>query len=318
MPLSLSLRCNRPAATHAWALACVLGLSLLGALPAAAQTSTAASAPALMLAKVYHPGIDLSDYWVSEKYDGLRGYWDGQQLFTRGGERVQAPAWFTAGWPNTPLDGELWAGRGQFAKATSTVRQQVPNDVAWRGIQFMVFDIPAHGGPFTERITALNAAVTQIGQPWVVAVVQTRATTHAALRAQMHRIVKAGGEGLVLHRGASLYTAARNDDLLKVKPHEDAEAKVLGHQPGQGKYTGMLGALLVESVASGNAAAPGVRFKIGTGLSDAQRRNPPPVGSVVTYRYRGLTDGGVPRFASFVRVAADRPESARTAQDATK
>jgi DNA ligase-1 len=71
-------------------------------------------------------------------------------------------------------------------------------------------------------------------------------------------------------------------------------------------------------VASGNAAAPGVRFKIGTGLSDAQRRNPPPVGSVVTYRFRGLTDAGVPRFASFVRVAADVSEAAPLAQNATK
>jgi DNA ligase-1 len=307
--------CSSRLQVRAWALACLLGLSLLGAPPNAVAQTSAASAPALMLAKVYHPGIDLSDYWVSEKYDGLRGYWDGRQLFTRGGERVQAPAWFTAGWPSTPLDGELWAGRGQFAKATSTVRQQMPDDTAWRGIKFMVFDVPAHGGPFTERITALKANVAQIGQPWVEAVVQTRATTHVALQAQMHRIVKAGGEGLVLHRGASLYTAARNDDLLKVKPHEDAEARVLGHQPGQGKYTGMLGALLVESLASGNAAAPGVRFKIGTGLSDAQRRDPPPVGSVVTYRYRGLTDAGVPRFASFVRLLADRSDPSMGIQD---
>ena len=284
-------------------IACVLGITVGNGLLAQTAPMPAATAPALMLAKVYHPGIDLSDYWVSEKYDGLRGYWDGQQLSTRGGERVNAPAWFTAGWPTTPMDGELWAGRGQFAKGTSTVRRQVPDDGAWRAIRFMVFDLPAHGGTFMERIPALNAAVAQIQQPWVAAVVQTRATTHAALQTQMRRIVQVGGEGLVLHRGASLYTAARNDDLLKVKPHEDAEARVVGHQPGQGKYTGMLGALRVESVASGNAAAPGVRFKIGSGLSDVQRRNPPPVGSVVTYRYRGLTDAGVPRFATFVRVA---------------
>lgn len=306
--MHLPLRLNRPPWTRAWALICLLSLWGFCTLQHALAQTPVSGAPALMLAKVYHPGIDLSDYWVSEKYDGLRGYWDGQQLFTRGGERVQAPAWFTAGWPNIPLDGELWAGRGQFAKATSTVRQQKPSDAAWRSLKFMVFDIPAQGGPFTERRAALNTAVTQIGQPWVVAVVQNRATTHAALQAQMHRIVKAGGEGLVLHRGASLYTAARNDDLLKVKPHVDAEATVLGHQPGRGKYSGLLGALLVESVASGNAAAPGVRFKIGTGLSDAQRRQPPPIGSVVTYRFRGLTDAGVPRFASFVRVAQAEPD----------
>ncbi|MES2952446.1 MAG: DNA ligase [Pseudomonadota bacterium] len=305
MLLHLSLRLTRFPRLFVCYLLCLLAWA---GTPAAAQ-NPAPGAPALMLAKVYHPGVDLADYWVSEKYDGLRGYWDGQRLLTRGGERVQAPAWFTAGWPATPLDGELWAGRGQFARATSTVRQQVPDDAAWRGMRFMVFDMPTHGGPFTDRIPALKAVVTQIAQPWVVVVAQTRATTHAALQAQMNRVVKAGGEGLVLHRGASLYTAARNGDLLKVKPHEDAEARVLGHQAGRGKYAGMLGALLVESVASGNAAAPGVRFKIGTGLSDAQRHDPPPVGSVVTYRFRGLTDAGVPRFASFVRVAADRTAS---------
>ncbi len=272
---------------------------------ARAQTQPAppSSAPALMLAKVYHPGIDLTDYWVSEKYDGLRGYWDGQQLFTRGGEKVNAPGWFTAGWPAVPLDGELWAGRGQFSKAVSTVRSQQPDDPAWRSIQFMVFDMPAQSGPFTQRLAALQSAVAQIDRPWVVAVAQTRATTHTVLQTHMQRTVKAGGEGLMLHRGASLYTAARNDDLLKVKPFEDAEARVIGHQAGRGKYAGLLGALWVETVASGNAAVPGLRFKIGTGLSDAQRRNPPPVGTLVTYRYRGLTDAGVPRFASLVRIA---------------
>ena len=148
-----------------WALACLLCISALA--PALAQTtaSSASTAPALMLAKVYRPGVDLADYWVSEKYDGVRGYWDGQQLFTRGGERVQAPAWFTAGWPSTPLDGELWAGRGKFAKASSKVRQQVPGDAAWRGMRFMVFDLPAQGGPFTERITALNTTVARPSTP---------------------------------------------------------------------------------------------------------------------------------------------------------
>lgn len=301
-----------------WTLVCLLGMAGFGATPPAAAQTPAVSAPALMLAKVYHPGTDLADYWVSEKYDGLRGYWDGERLLTRGGEPIQAPVWFTAGWPNLPLDGELWAGHGQFERASSTVRQRIPDDSAWRGIRFMVFDLPSHGGHFTERLSALNAVVAQIGQPWVVAVAQTRATTHAALQSQMRKVVKAGGEGLMLHRGASLYTASRNGDLLKVKPHLDAEAVVVGHQPGRGKLSGLAGALLVETVASGNAAAPGLRFKIGTGLADADRRNPPPIGAVVTYRYRGLTDAGVPRFASFVRVARSAPSAGTPAEGAAK
>ena len=291
----------------------VLRASLLAVLIACSSPLTAAQAlgqpspgkPALMLANVYHPGVVLADYWVSEKYDGVRGFWDGEKLLTRGGERVMAPAWFTAGWPKTPMDGELWAGRGQFSKAVSTVRQQVPDDAAWRSMRFMVFDLPTQPGPFTERIPALNGLVSQIDKPWVVAVAQYRVADHAALQAQLKKTVRLGGEGLMLHRGDSLYKGLRNDDLLKVKTHEDAEARVVGHVAGKGKNAGRLGALLVEMPAEGGKAAR--RFKLGTGFSDAQRKNPPPVGALVTYRYRGLNDSGIPRFASFMRVREDGP-----------
>ena len=77
----------------------------------------AADKPALWLAQSYSGGLDLSQYWVSEKYDGVRGYWDGHALWTRQGEPINAPAWFSAGWPATPIEGELWAGRGEFALA---------------------------------------------------------------------------------------------------------------------------------------------------------------------------------------------------------
>jgi DNA ligase 1 len=256
--------------------------------------------PALMLANVYHQGVFLPDYWVSEKYDGVRGFWDGQKILTRGGQIINAPAWFTANWPETPMDGELWAGRGQFSKAVSTVRQQAPDDAAWRGISFMVFDLPAAPGTFTERLSMLNSTVAKLALPWVQAVPQSKIPNHAALQQQLKQITKAGGEGLMLHRGSSLYKGVRNEDLLKVKTHDDAEAKVIAHVAGKGKYAGQLGALLVEMPATGGTN--GQRFKLGTGFSDAQRQNPPAVGSQVTYRFRGLNDSGIPRFASFMRV----------------
>jgi DNA ligase-1 len=274
-------------------------LLLTGALPA-----FAAEPPALMLAQVYRPGLPLADYWISEKYDGLRGFWDGQRLRTRGGETVNAPAWFTAGWPPQPMDGELWAGRGRFEQALSTVRQTTPDDLAWRSIRFMVFDLPAHPGTFTERIRAYTERVDGLKQPWVQAVPQQRATTHADLMARLDQMVREGGEGLMLHKGASLYRGVRSDDLLKVKAHEDAEAQVLAHLSGKGRHAGRLGALQVRT-------REGLLFSLGSGFSDAQRENPPPVGAWVTYRFRGLHASGLPRFATFVRVrdAADMPAS---------
>ena len=273
----------------------LLALAAFPALPA-----LAADAPALLLAQVYRPGLPLQDYWVSEKYDGVRGFWDGRTLRTRGGETVQAPAWFTAGWPEVPMDGELWAGRGRFSHAQSTTRQQQPVDVAWRQMRFMVFDLPGDKGTFDQRLPALNALVESLGQPWVQAVPQRRVANDAALQALLHRTVRAGGEGLMLHRGASLYRAGRSDDLIKVKTHEDTEARVVAHLPGKGRHAGRLGALLVETPS-------GQRFRLGAGFSDADRERPPPVGSWVTYRFRGTHDGGLPRFASFVREREDMP-----------
>ena len=278
----------------------LLALTAWGISVSGVVAAGAADAPTLLLASVYRPSLDLQDYWVSEKYDGVRGYWDGQRLRTRGGEPITPPAWFTAGWPSTALDGELWVGRGQFAQAQSTVRQISASDDAWRQIRFMVFDLPAHPGSFDARWPALQATVARIRQPWVVAVAQQRVASHDALHALLLRTVRGGGEGLMLHRGASLYRAGRSDDLIKLKTHDDTEARVVAHLPGKGKHTGRLGALLVEMPT-------GQRFKLGTGLSDAERSAPPAVGSWVTYRFRGTHDSGLPRFASFVRVRVDMP-----------
>jgi DNA ligase-1 len=251
-----------------------------------------------MLAEVYRRGMPLDDYWVSEKYDGVRGYWDGQQLWTRGGERVIAPAWFTATLPAIPMDGELWSGRGRFAHAVSTVRSQTPNDAAWRKMHFLVFDLPAHPGDFTTRLAALRKLLPLTAAAWVVAVPQQRATTHAALQALLDKTLRMGGEGLTLHRGASLYRGERNTDLLKFKAFDDADARVVAHVAGHGKHAGRMGALLVET-------PEGRRFKLGGGFSDAQRDNPPAIGSWVSYRYDGTNPGGLPRSARFLRVRED-------------
>jgi DNA ligase-1 len=274
-----------------------LNLSLPGALSLAAETG----AP-VMLANKYHADIDLSSYWVSEKYDGVRGYWDGEQLLTRGGERIAAPEWFVRGLPKTALDGELWAGRGKFQEAVSTVRQQTPDDVAWHRIRFMVFDLPAEPGTFDQRLATLRTLISQLNLPWVQVVEQRKLADHKTLQVLLAKTVHDGGEGLMLHRGTSLYRAERNGDLLKLKPWDDAEAKVVAYQAGKGKHAGRVGALLVET-------PEGQRFKLGAGLSDAQREVPPPLGTWVTYRFNGYNDSGIPRFAKFLRVRTDMTPS---------
>jgi DNA ligase-1 len=144
------------------AMTLVIAAALTGAALGTPVLATAASPP-LLLANDYEDAhVDLSRYWVSEKYDGVRGYWDGTKLLTRAGNTIHAPEWFTRGWPDTPLDGELWAGRGQFERVTATVRDIDPDDIAWRRIRFMVFDLPAHGGTFNERLDVLRTLLASL------------------------------------------------------------------------------------------------------------------------------------------------------------
>lgn len=252
--------------------------------------------PAVMLANSYVTAdVDVGHYWVSEKYDGIRGYWTGDSLLTRTGNLIRAPAWFTAGWPRIPLDGELWMGRGQFEAIASTVRDHLPDESAWRQVRFMVFDLPAHPGTFTARLSSLLDLLSAANIAWLHPVEQFKVQDEAELQARLSELTSEGAEGLMLHRADAAYRAERSDDLLKLKRYEDAEARVIAHLPGKGKYDGMMGALEVETAA-------GVRFHLGTGFSDSERRRPPPIGSWVTYGYQGLTAKGIPRFARFMRV----------------
>ena len=266
---------------------------LLVSAPAAYADTSPPLAP--LLAKVASTNLDPTPYWVSEKLDGVRALWDGAQLRFRSGNPVPAPAWFIAGLPPQALDGELWIARNRFEQVSGIVRRQQPNDADWRQVRYMIFELPDAPGSFTARIAQMRAIVSAAKVPWLHTVEQFRASNHAALMRQLDSVIQAGGEGLMLHLAAAPYLTGRQDALLKLKPWQDTEATVVGYTPGTGKYRGMTGALEVQM-------PDGKRFLIGSGLSDAVRRHPPAIGSLITYRYQALTQDGVPRFARYLRV----------------
>jgi len=281
-------------------LRCLLLLLACLALPLQAepQASPAPQAPALLLAETYRGSEDISQYWVSEKLDGVRAVWDGHILRFRSGRAVAAPAWFIAGLPPTPLDGELWAGRDRFDQLSATVRREMPDDAEWRQVRYMIFELPQGSGTFSERVARIREVVAAARTPWLGVVEQFRLPDRQALLQRLEIVRKGGGEGLMLHRADAPYVTGRSEVLLKVKPWLDAEARVVAHLPGKGRYAGMLGALRVEM-------PDGRQFSLGTGFSAAERRQPPPVGALVTYRYRELTATGLPRFASYWRLRQD-------------
>ena len=249
----------------------------------------------VQLAMPWPPGRSPQGFSVSEKFDGVRAVWDGRLLRFRSGRVIAAPTWFLSALPRAALDGELWIGRGAFDRLSGVVRQAEPDDEAWRAVKYLVFDTPGHAAPFAQRVAFVQSTLTQAHQPWLMPVEQREVKDNRALQAWLQETVRQGGEGLMLHRADALWQPGRTDALFKLKPELDEEALVVGHQPGKGRLLGMTGALLVQMPT-------GQRFALGSGLSDAQRRNPPPLGAWVTYRYRDRTPSGLPRFATFLRV----------------
>ncbi|MEH6713703.1 MAG: DNA ligase [Paraglaciecola polaris] len=254
--------------------------------------------PAIELANRYHEGIDINDYLVSEKLDGIRARWNGKQLLTRSGNTISAPQWFTRGFPIQALDGELWIARRHFEKTASVVLRQQPGET-WHKVKFMLFDLPEYPGPFSERLRMLKELSIAANLSHLQVIPQQRYASQAALKAALDAIIKKGGEGLMLHHQNAQYLATRSDQVLKLKKHQDAEAVVLEHLPGKGKYLGMMGSVRVRM-------RNGKTFKIGSGFSDYERQHPPAIGSVVTFKYYDVTINGIPKFASYLR---QKPEN---------
>jgi DNA ligase-1 len=294
---------NIPPGCKATFIVLTAGFFLAGSLTAKEKEPGATIRPAenqtppLLLANVWNPSINPAGWWMSEKYDGLRAWWDGRKLWSRKGNLIHAPDYFLAELPrDIVLDGELWIGHGKFEETMSIVRSETP-DERWNRVRYMVFDAPQAHGLFEQRMQFLRENVSE-GNRFVRVVAQERCQGVTQLLAERDRVVRQGGEGVMLRQPESAYEAGRSPTLLKVKPFDDAEATVIAHEPGKGKFAGKLGALRVR-------ADDGREFSIGSGLTDADRDSPPPVGTIVTYRFQGLTAKGMPRFPSYVRVRRD-------------
>ena len=251
--------------------------------------------PRLQYATIFQKGAIIQHYWVSEKLDGVRGYWTGKKLLTRSGNDLLPPSWFVKDWPTVPMDGELWSERGSFEQISACVRRKRSNKECWKNLKLMIFDLPHQAGAFTMRISNMELLTQKNDSPYLAMIEQIKLSNDKQLYALLDDVIDKNGEGLMLHLSSSHYKSGRSKHLLKLKKHQDAEAIVLAHTPGKGKLKGLLGALLVET-------PEGISFKIGSGFSDFERQHPPKVGSTITYKYIGKTQRGVPRFASFLRI----------------
>ncbi|MDB5387002.1 MAG: uncharacterized protein JWM11_2648 [Planctomycetaceae bacterium] len=272
------------------------------AVPATAKSDSdpekeAKAGPPLLLAESWDDSRNYRGWWMSEKLDGVRAYWTGSIFLSRQGNQYHAPDWFIADLPDTPLDGELWLGRKQFQRSVSIVRRQDKSD-HWKEIRFLIFDAPASQEPFEERLKVLRELVQKRNFKHAALHEHVECRNNEHLTQELERVEALGGEGLMLRQPASKYETGRSQTLLKVKTFQDAEARVVGHQPGLGRHKGQLGALLVE-------LPNGIQFAVGTGFTDVQRKQPPAIGATIKFRFQELSDYGVPRFPSYAGIRAD-------------
>lgn len=252
----------------------------------------------MLLAKKYESAKhDPTGWFVSEKLDGYRAFWDPKKkmFFSRNGLEFKVPPFFIKNAPKVPLDGEIWYGRQAWEKA-GTIRHDVPVKEEWEKLYFKVFDAPEHGGIYEERVEYLKTLFAGDKHKYFKLVETWVCKGHDDLMADLEKYTKDGAEGLMIRKPGSLYETKRSNTLLKVKSFDDEEAEVIAHTVGKGRLAGLVGALTVKNEKG--------TFNVGSGLNDHLRQpeNAPPIGSIITFKYWDVTKNGIPKFPVFMRM----------------
>jgi DNA ligase-1 len=251
-------------------------------------SSLYAKKPELFLLNNYTKDKNVTSWYMSEKLDGVRAYWDGKKLISRGGKVFVTPKFFTKGFPDYELDGELWTKRGDFSNIVSIVNKNKADD-GWKKITYNIFEVPHKDGNLTQRLSDIKTT------KYIKIIKQIKIKNTDELNKFLKKIEKLGGEGVVLRDGSLSYYVGRTNKALKMKSYLDAECEVVGYNKGKGKFAGVVGSL---SCRMKNMQV----IKIGSGLTQHQRAVPPPIGTIITFKYYGLTSNANPRFPIFLRI----------------
>ncbi len=251
-----------------------------------------AQAPQLFLLKTYKNDMNVTGWVMSEKLDGVRAFWDGKRLISRSGKAFNAPSIFTRGFPTFALDGELWTKRGDFEHIVSIVNTK-NSPSRWSELTYNVFDVPNQKGSLLERLALVKPYISFR----LKIIEQVKITHNEKIKIYLNGIIKEGGEGVVLRNPSVQYYTGRNNNSLKYKLYNDAECRVASILKGKGKYKNLMGALRCDF--------RGKVIKIGSGFSDEDRKNPPDIGTLINFKYYGLTGLGNPKYPVYLRIRLD-------------
>lgn len=241
---------------------------------------------------LYKENLSNIDGWfMSEKLDGVRAYWNGKELLSKNGNKIFAPSWFTKDFPPFPLDGELWTKRDDFENIQSIVLSQ-NSSKRWETISYNIFEVPNIKGDFRARLHFLETYLTKNPNKYIKIVPQKVCKNKDELNLYLQELISIKAEGVILKNPNTLYEVGRSKNYLKVKNFLDDEGLVVGHNYNIDNSFKSLKIKLQN----------GTIFNLGNGFKNKERENPPKIGSIVTFKYYGLTKNGKPKFASFLRV----------------
>lgn len=242
--------------------------------------------------KVYNEEQDnIKGWYMSEKLDGIRAYWNGEELLSKNGNQIHAPDWFTKDFPNFKLDGELWTKRNDFENIQNIVLDKTPSK-DWKNITYNIFEVPYEKGDFRKRLTKIKNWQKLNQNKYIKIIPQIICKNKKHLNKYLNELINSKAEGVILKNPNIPYFEGRNKNILKVKKFFDMEGLVIGinkHKDGRFKSL----KLKLEN---------GVVFNLGGGFTNEQKKNHPQIGQVVTFKYYDFTKYGKPKFASFLRV----------------
>jgi DNA ligase-1 len=242
--------------------------------------------------KIYQGDENISLWYMSEKLDGIRGYWDGKNLYTKNGKRLYPPKYFIKDMPSFPIDGELWTFRDDFENIQSIVMDKTPSK-NWKQITYNIFEVPDTKGNFTTRVQKLKNYLKTNPSKIIKIIPQIVCKNKNHLNKYLNSIVKNKGEGLIIKDPNTNYHTGRSFHILKVKKYYDMEAVVIGIN--YRKNSTIMKSLKVQLKNK-------VIFNLGGGFSNKQRLNYPKKDDIVTFKYYGFTKLGKPKFASFLHI----------------
>ena len=258
------------------------------------------------LAKTYNPKVHvitpkrkvetcIKGWGIHEKLDGVRARWHKGKLISRTKREFPVPEQvrktMNLVFGELEPDGELVSNDGDFQKTVSIVKNGHSTEKDWEGITYHIFDVVREGS-YTER---MGYADLILGRPKFIKLTHPidYVASEENIAENLDWVLKQGGEGIMIRNHDAPYTTGRTKNLLKVKKFMDIEVTVVGHEDGEGRNEGRLGALLCE-LDNGNPV------RIGTGFTDAVRENPPAIGAKVTCKFFDYTNDGIPRFPVYV------------------